>query len=659
MNPNLASPDVSSRPARADRAAPVAHRASPFAASPLATPRSGLKLRVVAAAVAVLSLDALEARAQTAPEPPPPSTAEAAATAAGETAPADDAACDADCRNRRVAQGWSRESGQPAPDVATDAQGTKRLQWRGTLNLKTHANRVETSTINTPARDGTPVLATMRTELQLPHLDGTGTSDLQFAAQAGDDRAVMPDYRAQVQNLAASRQSEGWGFTLGDYAANVSQLGLQLGYRGLHAHHDVAGVKAAVFAGTIAESWDALANRSTASGQPARNRDLRDIAGLHLARNFGERIKAFAAVAAYRDQGASVEDALRQAPAVDGRSLAFGVQMNLAPWTLAVEWGHSRASQRALIPLASDPQALPDEHDAADVTQTQASALTVDASRRFDSGQLRVGARRIGSTFTAAAMSVQPGSDEFFVAGDWTPLTGLQLNGDVRRVAQRTAATSMSNASRSQGHRVQLGANANLGTWWPWAEGLAVNLQGSGGEQRGANSTGDNRQAQGSVGVTYAHRLANLGLTLTEGATRTPAYPQADSDTRGVQAQVAVPFGTAGEGGWSGQAALLATRQQQALVTQHATGRNDGYGITLQAGREGVAQFNLAIQQQVSHPPPGGARVRQQQVQLDAQRPLTKNVDLKASARWARHNLGAAANGGREQLFRLELLSRW
>ncbi len=626
------------------------------------------RLRIAAAAVALLCMHQQHAKAQAVPPAPAP-TAEPQGASSTLHQATDDATCDAECRNRRVAEGWSRDSGEPSPDVTVDALGQRRLTWRGQLDIKTSRNRIESGApgrVNTPSQGGTPFHASVRSELSLPDLDGSGSSGMQLAAQAGDDRARMPQHRAQVQNVSVSRQGTGYAMQAGDDAANFSQLGLQLGYRGMHAQYDVDGLKAAVIAGTIAESWDALANRTTLDGRPARNRYLRDVAGLYVSREFGlptgTQTKAFVATAAYRDQGSSIEQALRQAPTVDGRSIAAGVQVRSDPWTFAIEWASSRASQHAQVADPTDPaQTALEGGDPTDtVMRSRSQALTADTTYRFQRGQLRLGARRIGTAFTSASPTVQPGGEEFFVAGDWTPLDGLQLTTDLRRHGTRTAATTLSSGSRTAGHRTQLGLNASLGSWWTWAEGVSLSAQGSTSAQGNPSGGADNRQAQASVGLAWSHRVATVGLTVTDSITRTPAYPGADSNTNGVQAQLGVPFGSpTGEGGWTGQVGITTGRQQQQLASLGATARNTSRGLTLQAGREGVAQITAALQEQVSQPPLGGERVRQRQFQLDAQRPLTKSVDLKLGARWAWHNLRIADTYGRERLLSLELMTRW
>ncbi len=637
-------------------------------ASPL--PR---RLRATALAAAA-SAAALWAHAQASPPQPAASAATAAsvgsaasaaasATGAGITTPIeapDDTPCDENCRNQRIATEWARQSGQPTPHVSTDAQGRRRLEWRGSVGLRLNHKRVqagEPGRVNTPAQSGSQHGLELRMELQLPDLDGPGAS-AQLAAQHNNDAGAAANYPTQLQNFSAARQGSTYAMQFGDYAANFSQLGLQLGYRGVYAHREFGGVKAAVIGGTLAESWDSLANRPTRSGRPARTRYLRDISGLYLGYEWSPRWRIFSAMGAYRDRESSLDEDQRQLPLLQGRSLATGLQFRGERLNVALEWASNGALQRTA--RAATPAIVGDGLDAPadDAVRSRSGAMTLDASYRFEAGQLRLGARRIGTAFSAASPTVQPGAQEEFVAGDWSAAPWLQFSADVRHGAQRTAATRLSAASRSSNQRVQLGANVML---QQWVEGLGLNLQASQSEQRSANAgAAPNRQSQHSLSLNWQRPQANVSVTLNENLNRTPGVPTAHSDSHGQQAQLGLPFGRERPvAGFSGQVALTAGAQRQRMNALDSTSRNRMHGITAQAQREGWGQFSLSLQEQVSAPPLDAPRTQQRQLQLDAQRPLLKNLDAKLSARWAWHNRGVPASQGQERALSLDLQSRW
>lgn len=565
-------------------------------------------------------------------------------------APSDPSApCDAACQNANVAGQWSAQTGAPQPTIRAEADGTRKLEWHGSANAKTYHNKVRPGgpgAVNTPNNDGSFGVLSLANELRLPELDGDSAS-MQLAGQASDDRSLMSAYSTQVQNFSVEAHGPAYAMQFGDYAANFSQLGLQLGYRGAFLQRELGGMKVAMLLGSVADSWDSLFARATRNGQPARSRYLRDISGLHVARGIGPNLQLFGSVGFYRDREDSLAPERReQMPPPSGTRMgSLGFNYRGDALTLAGEFAHS----------SFDDGAREERHTS--------NALSVDASYRLEHGSLRAGVRRLGTAYVSLGQAVQPGIEELYVATDYSPKSWLMLTADLRRTGLHIAATEVSPERASRGLRAQLGASLQLSEWVP---GLSANLQASASDQKDPLGN-ESKQSTGGIGLAWQHRLVSVALNLTDNSSRNPSFPQSDSDARGVQAQLGIPFGqpsgledgSGGWYGWSGQLALNGGVQTQTQRAIDATARFRAYGLTLQASKPGIAQFGLAIQEQTATPPGGGLTLKQRQLQFDAQRALTPSLDGKLYARWAWQNIGDPELLGSERAVGAELQYRW
>ncbi|MCS6944674.1 MAG: hypothetical protein RMK97_04560 [Sutterellaceae bacterium] len=138
--------------------------------------------------------------------------------------------------------------------------------------------------VNNPS--GNPALTSQssgtrqRVVLQSEFVAGDPKSPSSFARMMGtvtDDRTLQPRYREMLNHLQIGFGGAGWLLACGDVVGAYSPLAINVGLRGLSGA--VAGERwtLALAGGMLAESWEALAKRSTLTGQPARTAFLREV----------------------------------------------------------------------------------------------------------------------------------------------------------------------------------------------------------------------------------------------------------------------------------------------------------------------------------------------------------------------------------------------
>jgi hypothetical protein len=534
--------------------------------------------------------------------------------------------------NQDALKAWSQAVGTNAPAVVRQADGTTKIEWQLQINSDAYGSRVTTagnSTTNSSFQSGDHVKNSLG--LSFKATDESSNSAAQTNLQAAfldtNDRAVLGKYRDQVTSFQIGRATANYYLYAGDVAANFSPLSSNLGLRGVMGLLKVGSFSITTHIGTIAESWDALTNRTTLTGAPARTNFLRDVYGAKAEYELTKETKFFVTTQGYTDrvsslagQDSSLTSSLRP---VETQSTTAGVSYQRDQLQLTAEAGISRFGNKNELKRDGD-------------------AALLTAVYRIGNVSLRAGHNNIGPLFASLAAAAAPGVQETYLGADWQASSWASVGADIRGGANRVASTAISEATRSPFTAVNTRAQFSLAKL---LEGFAIQLQ----DTRSQNKTplGVARDNVNSgIGFQLSRSSWNAGLNIGSSLSKDAGNPMGDSTAKNVQLSVgrqimsqpaiAVP--------WSISIGGNISSQTQKITMSGMQTRADNLGLTLSAQMQrsgGNASFNLSSQFGVMTQPMGGPDLKQAQYQLDMAYPLTKSAAIKVQGRHSVRNGGS------------------
>ncbi len=586
--------------------------------------------RIISVVVVGLGAGLLGPPALAADVPPNPNPGAASAPGPGSTTgPATNApASPYLSENQRILDAWAQANGMPPPAMIAQADGSTRLDWQLEAATEAYGNRVRTNgdaQLNTPMQDGAKARQGLGFALRSAEASGD-VNFMQGALLATNDRALLRNYSNQVTSFQVGRTTGQYQVLAGDVAANYSPLSSNLGLRGVMGQLKLGGLSFSTHMGTVAESWDALTNRSTLTGLPARSTYLRDVAGLKLDYETTPGFHVFATSQAYADRSGSLGGtaggngsgfALK---AAETQSSTAGVAYQGADWQATLESGSSRFGNKG-------------------ESKVGGNATLFNAAYRMGDVTWRAGRNDIGTRFVSLAAAAAPGIEESYLGADWQASPILMLGMDGRRGANRVAATEFSDAARSPFRAFNSRAALNLQSVVP---GLMLQLQDS--RARNEDPQGAVRNMDSTnLGLAYSAPAWNGTLGYARTQARDAASPSFDSNSDAWQfaigkqimsdPQTSVPWmlSLAFTGNWQVQH-ILATAQQT---------RSRNAGFTLGGRHQKWGGFNLALMSGDVMQPNGGPMLRQTMLQSDATYPVTPNADLRFYWRHTVRNSGS------------------
>ena len=516
--------------------------------------------------------------------------------------------------NRQVLDRWQAQTGEQR---VLDERGV--AQFQGAVSVDIYEHAVVTDAGNDPRllsslQPGLHQRTTVQADWRRTDA-GQHTSYVQGVWTGTDDRGLQPRYGGQVTSFQAGWAGPGYRIAFGDVVAGFSNLGSNLGLRGLLGGWEGERTSVSAFAGAVAESWEALARRTPRDGRPARAAAVREAIGLKAEHRFAPAWSAFATLQSWRDRPGETGTGAAAGPAARGRSASVGLRLAAAATQAQFEWARSSRRTDGAVAVDDDAWQLTLSHRAADT-------LT-----------LRAGAHDLRPGFATLAQTIAPGLREVYLGADWTLAPALLWSIDLRDARSRlvaaggaVTATDLDTLSNRIGWRID---------GWPgWT------LQLSDLRTRGRDAAGQPSRNSGTqLALLHAGAVWNGQLMLGGGEARA-----AGGQTRLVQwqAQLGRTLGSAGGDG-SGAWQLSVGQQRQRYSTTDRPLLQSTLGLAANASHRRWGQWQLSAQwQHTGQPTPGAPDLRGHAVGLNWSLTTAAGWSWKAYLRHNRRNHGDA-----------------
>ena len=558
--------------------------------------------------------------------------------------------------NEEALKAWQAASGnQISPTVVKTDEGETRLEWRSTLAADAYNNGI----LPPPAAPGAPPTATplntgnfakavLATDIRLLEPGGQ-VNFMQFAVTASNDRSALARYRNQLNSFQLGRTGQGYQVGAGDAAINFSQLGSTLGLRGLSMQRQLGAWTLSSYGGVVAESWEALVNRTPLDQNAVRSRYLRNVVGAKVEYAVMPGLKAFTTLQGYRDDVPSLSASQFVQQPSDARSVSTGLAYQAGPWTGTTEVAQSRFEERYQL-------------------ARRGNALLIDGTYRQATWSLRSGFHDIDPKYISLSQAVPPGVKEWYLGGDWTAAAWINLGMDYRDAMSRTAGLALlappadpalpppfpvmatSTLTRALTSR----ANINFGPDLPgWALSLTNTLNRGEDTQQRAN-----RNQNTNAALSYSSPTWTGNLTGSTGKVASVANPQGDSTTRGAQ----VLLGRTYQGSvipWSLGWTLTGGMQTQRLIAAGNETVSRTHGLSLNGQRAEWAQFTFAYQGANISQTTGGPDLVTQTLQVEVLKQFGAQHTFKVYLRGSHRNIGDVLLRTDERVFGVSLGMTW
>jgi hypothetical protein len=463
----------------------------------------------------------------------------------------------------------------------------------------------------------------------------------------------------------------GYQIALGDVAANFSGLSTNQGLRGALLAKDIGAVTATAYAGVVADSWEALANRDTRDGQPARTRNLRDVVGVKgeykISQQGADQLSAYATLQHYQDQSGTASALSTTVPLPVGTVIA---PLTTLKGTIASLGGkYTQGNLQLSAELASSRSQ--DQSAAATNSNESATdnAFVIDALYKLGPVSLRAGHHDLGANFASLAQTNARGVRETYAGADWqvTPqlLWGIDARTAETRAATLGALTGLSGtlpASESSLDSLSNRISYSLQD----IPGLAFSLSDT--RSQGSDPLGnDSRIDTTQLGVSFANADWNANLLLGVGHARSAANRAVDSNSSNWQLFVGRNWGNGAQGTtqsasnlWTlGMQATLG-QQNQELLSSNTRSQGTNVGLNLQATSTQLGTFSAGWQLQTTTQPVAGApRLTSRSFQLDWSRDFGAHWTAKAYAKASRRNQGDALLEYNERTVGVQGVYKW
>ena len=523
----------------------------------------------------------------------------------------------ANAANQQILQKWQTQTGQ-AGTVNTQGQ----VEFHGDATLD-----IYNSSVTNPSGKGdlTP-LKTGTFEKIVLQGDWRSTSaedDVLYAqgvVTGSNDRSVLARYANIANSVQIGRSGVGYQFSFGDVVAAFSGLGSNLGLRGTLGTKELGALTLTGFAGVVAESWEALNNRSALDGLAPRTRYIRDVLGAKVEYKISDTLTGFMTLQNYHDRLGSVELPAGSV-ALDGRITTVGSKYVNGNLQVSAEIAHSS------------------KNDLVAQIDRSGNAGIIDATYRLDSVSLRTGYHDLDANFASLAQTTTAGLREWYVGADWAISPQITYGIDVRDAVTRTAALGDTPSSQSSLQSLTNRFNYNVQT----VPGLAFSVSDTRNKGKDAlqNSTlNDATQLVTSYTTAEWSAYALIGV----GRSRNPLNDAADSNNRMWQVTVGRNLSNATAetpADWSMSLQATAGRQLQTLSTTGAETRTSNAGINVTGTSRTYGNLSLGLQHQRSTQPISGtANLTTNTLQLDWTKAFGQQLTIKAYARINRRNHG-------------------
>jgi hypothetical protein len=335
-----------------------------------------------------------------------------------------------------VLAGWAQKTGQEA---RLDARGV--VEFRGAASVDFYRNGVEVEAGDAATLSALDPGAHQRMVAQVDWRHTIPDERLvyfQGSLSSTDDFGLQPRFRTHVLSMQAGRTGLAHRLALGDVAVNFSTLSTNQGIRGLWGDYQLQRSTFTYFAGSVAESWEALVGARPRVGGAANLMPIRDVMGLKADHALSDTLTGFVTAQGYRDRRGE----LAEAALFSGQSASIGLRYASPATQAALEVATSRREDR--------------KTNAAD---TRGDAIQAHAQHTFGKLAVRGGYNALDPGFFTLAQAMAPGIREVHAGGDWqiSPqlFYGLDWRDSTSRtlVAQLAARTELESLTHRLGYR--------------------------------------------------------------------------------------------------------------------------------------------------------------------------------------------------------------
>ncbi|MDO9175276.1 MAG: hypothetical protein Q7V62_10770 [Actinomycetota bacterium] len=500
--------------------------------------------------------------------------------------------------NDAVLNAWAEAGGKPAA-VVDDGEGGTRMQWHNGATLDAYRTEATGSALLTPKTTGDYHNLSVDSGFTRNGADGAVTEGTLGFSVVNDQSVASDDLH--IGGLQLVRSNKDTRYAFGDVAASYSQLGVNLGLRGVQADHKFGDTTVSGAVGAVAESWETLAG----TVDPTSLR--RDVAALKVDAPAGVAgLRASVSIATHRDDDSSIPDGLSTPAAMDGHVATAGLAWTHERLVVNLEGGSSKWQQDGGV-------------------EGKDSAVVLDATWSGDKRSLRAGWHDIGAEYGSLSGAALGGVSEGYVAVSAQANDWLTLNGDVRHTENEPASNTkppLTVQPAASADRAMLGAGISFEKW-PGAA-LQLSVTGSDGENSDASK---NRNNSGAVMLSYAKDVWNTNLgwqrsTVDNGST---SAQSANGDTDTLSAGIGRRWEELA--GWAVDAALNGSSQAQSLDNgQNAD--SVSYTLSLACEHERLGRLDLSATQGEVTNPVDNSTLDQQSVQADYSHPVGSHGQL-------------------------------
>lgn len=579
--------------------------------------------------------------------------------------------------NQQVLRSWQLQTGQGMPfgsttavDPATGkpvASALAGYEFHGQIELGGYNNRVSSPSGNAAlgsTRNGDfgkiVVQGDVRStsaEQDVTYAQGTFTST--------DDRGLQSRYATQINNLQIGRTGVGYQIALGDVAASFSGLSTNQGLRGALLAKDLGAFTVTGYAGVVADSWEALAERDTRDGQPSRTRNLRDVMGIKGEYKIGpqgaNQTSVYATLQNYRDRGGTASSVSLLVPLPLGTVIA---PLTTLEGTVASLGGkYSQGNLQVTAELATS--------NTEDQSGSQGSvtdeAFVIDALYKIGSVSLRAGHHNLGANYAALAQTNAAGVRETYAGADWQIIPQVLWGVDARTAVTRapTLGALIGATGALPASQFSLDSLSNrLSYSLQDLPGLAFSLSDT--RSQGCDALGnDNRINTTQVGASFANTAWSVNVSLGIGHARSAANPSLDSNSQNWQLFVGRNWSGTGAGiasaaGWTLGLQGTLGQQTQKLLTLSASSQSTNMGLNLQATHPQLGMLSAGWQHQTSSQPTAGApSLKSNSFNLDWSRDFGSQWSAKAYARASKRNQGDVRLQFDERVIGVQGIYKW
>ncbi|MEE9331874.1 MAG: hypothetical protein V3U89_06550 [Methylophilaceae bacterium] len=513
--------------------------------------------------------------------------------------------------NQEVLDAWQEVSGQSG-EISEENDGT--IEWHGQATQDIYHVDVESSQPgNTLSGLDEGNFSTTRLQGDLRYNEVSGAVNyIQGGVSLSNDEALQSLYRSQVTNIQFGRVANDYQLAAGDVVADFSKIGSSLGLRGLYASKQKNAFTVAGYAGTVATSWESLFNRSTITGQPARNQYLRDVIGTKVSYAVDQNWSVFGTGQTFSDRESSLDDALSAFTfSESGVTGTAGVSYQDEKASFSVELGTSRVS-----------------YDAEGADDASDTAVIVDAAYAWQQVNVQAGYHHLGTRYTSLSQNVLSGVREGFVSGQWFITPNLTYGGDVRHADSRI--------SNIFDQKSPLSSLYSLTNWLTYSvsslPGLSVSVQDTRnwGNIKGVDAKNQNSRTE--LSTSYANQHYSASIALSNQKEKNRASSLSNSTTDGVQVSLGRQILT-GEllmmPTVSGNAQLYGGYQQQRIAngTETTTGNQ---GVAMNMGSKNIGQWQVSLTNQDTSQPNGAPTLNTKSIYFDWTKVIAEVFSIKA-----------------------------